>query len=104
MIFTGAGNLTAKKLIHAVVHASGERIESARLRRGIQAALLAARKGGAKTVGIAYAPLLGVKESDAAAIYLQAAKKYEDDFEKVVLVLLDGRGEAGFKAAMSPSP
>ena len=104
VVFTGAGTLGAGKLIHVVVHEpSDPRLNPDRVRKGIQAALLAARKDHKKVVGIAYAPLRGISGKDAASLYLQAAKKYEDDFEKIVFVLLDGRDEAAFKAALAPT-
>ena len=104
VIFTGAGTLGVGKLIHVVLHEPADlRLDSGRLKKGLQAALLAARKDNQKVVGLAYAPLRGIAEKEAAAMYVQAAKKYEDDFEKIVLVLLDGRGEAAFKARLAPA-
>ena len=104
VIFTGAGTLGVGKLIHLVLHEpSDTRLDGGKLKKGLQAALLAARKDHQKIVGLAYAPLRGIAERESAAMYVQAAKKYEDDFEKIVLVLLDGRGEAAFKSALAPA-
>ncbi len=100
VLFTGAGALGVGKLLHAVVFAPTDlHVDPNRVKKGLQAALLLARKDNAKTVGLAYAPLRGIAPKDAAKIYRDAAKKYEDDFEKITVVLLDGRHEALFKEA-----
>lgn len=104
VIATGAGTLGVGKLLHIVAYEPDDiRVDAGKLKKGLQAALLAARKDGQKVVGLAYAPLRGIGEKDVAKMYVQAAKKYENDFEKIVLVLLDGRGEAAFKAALTPA-
>jgi hypothetical protein len=98
VLFTGAGALGVGKLLHAVVFAPNDlHIDQSRLKKGLQAALLLARKDNAKSVGLAYAPLRGIAPKEAAQLYREAAKKYEDDFEKITVVLLDGRHEALFK-------
>jgi hypothetical protein len=98
VLFTGAGTLGVGKLLHAVVFAPNDlHVDSNRLKKGLQAALLLARKDNAKAVGLAYAPLRGIAPKEAAQIYRDAAKKYEDDFEKITVILLDGRHEALFK-------
>jgi hypothetical protein len=98
VLFTGSGTLGVGKLLHAVVFAPSDlNVDSNRLKKGLQAALLLARKDNAKAVGLAYAPLRGIAPKDAAQIYRDAAKKYEGDFEKITMILLDGRHEALFK-------
>jgi hypothetical protein len=98
VLFTGSGTLNAGKLLHVAAFTPQDmRIDANRVKKGLQAALLLARKDNAKTVGLAYAPLRGIAPVDAAKLYRDATKKYEDDFEKLTIVLLDGRHEAEFK-------
>jgi hypothetical protein len=96
-LYTGAGTLGVGKLIHVAVFTPDDlHLDAGRLKKGLQAALLAARKDGAKTVALVYAPLRGIAPKEAAQLYREAARKYEDDFEASLIVLLDGRHEAAF--------
>ncbi|MGC4046978.1 MAG: hypothetical protein QM758_24550 [Armatimonas sp.] len=105
VLFTGAGSLNTNKLLHAAVFTPEDmRVDGNRVKKGLQAALLLARKDNAKTVGLAYAPLRGISAVDAVKLYWDAAKKYEDDFEKITIVLLEGRDELEFKKLLTPNP
>lgn len=102
VLATGSGTLNADRLLHAAVFTPDDmRIDANRVKKGIQAALLLARKEQVKTVALAYAPLRGIGGIDAARLYLEAAKKYEDDFEKITIVVLDGRHELEFKKTLA---
>jgi hypothetical protein len=105
VLFTGSGELNTGKLLHVAAFTPDDmRVDAGRVKKGLQAALLLARKDNAKTVGLAYAPLRGIAPTDAAMLYRDAAKKYEDDFEKLTIVLLDGRHETEFKKILAAAP
>jgi hypothetical protein len=100
VLATGAGRLSAGRVLHVAVHETGRPVDAGRLRRGIEAGLQQARKGGAASVVVAIAPLPGLSATDLARATIEAVIKQRRGLKQIVVVPLQGRGERELAVAL----
>ncbi|MEM7052583.1 MAG: macro domain-containing protein [Acidobacteriota bacterium] len=93
-VMTGAGNLSAKQVIHAVGPRMGEGDEDRKLASAVRAALALADRNGLKTIALPAIStgVFGFPVNRAARILLTEVHRYLQGgtkLDKVVLVLFD---------------
>lgn len=91
VIVTSGGGLAVPKVFHVAVNEPSKPVDPVRLRRGIEAAIVQARKAGIKQLGLPVAALRGLSPQDTAAALVEGALHQKKGFTKLVFVALDAR-------------
>jgi len=108
VVISGAGNLKARSIIHAVGPRFQEEDLTAKLRATVLNCLTAAEQKGLKQIAFPAmgAGFYGVSLETSAEVTLQAVRDYlagDTDIEEVVICLLDNREYAPFRKKLTES-
>ncbi len=99
-IATGAGKLTASRVIHAVAFGPDGRTDEARMKQAVDAALRCAKKAGLRHLALPLPPggAGGLRRAAAAPLLAAAAVRARKDFDALTLVALSSRDAAALAA------
>lgn len=100
VLATGGGALSVPKIFHVAVNEPSKPVDPVRLRRGIEAAVVQARKAGIKQLGIPVSALRGLSPLDTATVLVEGALHQKKAFEKLVFIALDARDVSLIRAVL----
>jgi O-acetyl-ADP-ribose deacetylase (regulator of RNase III) len=100
VVVSKSGTLPVKQIIHVAVSEPSKPVDAARLRRGIESAAQQARKLGAATLVVPYAPLRGLSPKDGADAITIAMLHQKKGFTRIVFLAIDQRDAVLIKNAI----
>ncbi|MBC8103823.1 MAG: macro domain-containing protein [Cytophagales bacterium] len=88
---TGGGRLAVGRIYHVAVHEPLKPVVSSSLKRGMESAILQARKDGAESVAVPLGALRGLAAQTAMETMAEAVLKQRKAFGEIVFVVFDAR-------------
>lgn len=103
VVMTSGGALSVPKVFHVAVHEPSKATDAVRLRRGIEAAAVQARKSGSKSLGVPIATLRGLSPKDTIEALVGGVLHQRKSFEKLVFVAIDSHDASLIRDAIEAS-